>query len=147
MGRVLLILALVPSVGIGSSLGEALVLHQHGAHGAHLHILSSGELFSNAALSATFGHTGRWGSDGQGPELQATHRGVRILGIVSTGLIAVSTPRDTGPKCGFPVIENWLLARIQSGESRDANDPSSLFIQPSLSASALLMLRNHVLLI
>jgi len=147
LSRVLLVSAVISSVVASSAVGEAFVLHQHGARRAHLHVLSSGELLSNAAFSATFGHSGRGESDWQGPGPPGVNAGVRTLCIIPTGLIATSTPRDQTPECSSTSLQDCPLARLLDGEGPAAIHPSSCPIQQSRSASALLLLRNHILLI
>jgi hypothetical protein len=90
LGRVLLVSALMSSTLVTSAVGEAMVLHQHGARRAHLHVLGRGDLLSTAASSSRFGH-----SPCSKLALQSASQGVRIFAIVRTGSVFVLTPRST----------------------------------------------------
>lgn len=112
---------------------------------AHLHVLGYGDLLSNAAESSSYGHGSR-----PEPAFQSTFQRVRVIAVITTGAVFVSTVRDTGvdetdtrsphnnapvsiaepqawPPCCFPA----LLCPVRLGRT----------------ASAVLLLRNHTLLL
>lgn len=143
--RVLLISALMSTTLVKSTVGEALVLHQHGASRAHLHVLGYGDVLSNAACSSKFGHSSR-----PDPAFQSVSKRVRIYTIVTTGSVFVSMSRSTSKDAaGLNSIHNFppvSIAQVQ--ETTTVNVPSYICsIQVGRSTAADVLLLNHALLI
>jgi hypothetical protein len=145
LGRVLLVSALMSSTLVKSAVGEALVLHQHGVRRAHLHVLGYGDLLSTAAWSSRFGH-----SPCPKLALQTASQRVRILAIVTTGSIFLSAPRGAGiDETGVVSFQNCPPFSI-AGPQEPPGVDSSAFLCSACSgrtASAVILLRNHTLLI
>lgn len=145
LGRVWLVSALMLPV-VRSMAGEALVLHEHGARRAHLHVLGSGDLLSAAAWSSRFGHC-----PDPTPTLQSVSQGVRVLAIVATGSAFVSTSRSTSiGVAGLASNHSCPLVWITPPQQISAIE-SPAFHHPvarvGRSATAVILLRNHTLLV
>ncbi len=144
LGRVLLVSALMPSVLVKSAVGDVLVLHQHGLRRAHLHVLGSGD-FLSAAASSRFGH-----SPLTQPLLQSASQNVRVLAVVAIGSVFVFGPHGSGiAEVGLLSLQNGPLV-LSTGlqEAPIINSPQfSLPAQFGRTASAVLLLRNHTLLL
>jgi len=144
LGRILLVSALMLSVLVSSAVGETVVLHQHGARRAHLHVLGSGDLLSAAAWSSRFGHI-------PNPRfaLQSAPQRVRILAIVKIGSVFLSTPPGAGmDETGLISSQNCPPFSIAGLQDLPAVDTST-YLCPAVgrTASAVLLQRNHALLI
>lgn len=145
LGQGLLISAITFSSAVSSSVGEAMVLHQHGNRSVHLHTLGFGELRSDAASSPRFGH-----SSGTAPSPRTASQPVRILAIVATGLVFVTSYGTSGDDASRPDA-------VHHGPPFDAVEqpaPPSIEwfgVTPSAwggrPALALLVQRSHTLLI
>ncbi len=145
LGRVLLISALMSSSLVTSAVGEALVLHRHGVGRAHLHVLGSGDLLSEAAVSSKFGHCLRSVS-----ALRSASQRVRTLAIVATGSVFVSTPRDAGvDEAGQPSHRNLPPFSVAEPQHAATVDLSTFRfpVRMGRTASAIILLRNHTLLL
>ncbi len=145
LGRLLLVLALLSTALISGAVGDAIVLHQHGVRRAHLHVLAYGDLRSNAAWSSRFGHGSR-------PDLalQSCSQGVRILAIVTIGSVFVATPRGAGIDEAGPVSPlNCPLVAIAEPQEPSSVNFSSILCAACVgrTASAVILLRNHTLLL
>lgn len=145
LGRILLMSALVGSLLVTTAVGEALVLHQHGFRGTHLHLLGWGDLRSHAAWSSRFGHASN---------PRSSHRSVsqhvRIVAVISIGSVFVPTAEGeyTVPKhqSTSPLCTALLNPPTEKPLVRDSQ--IAIFSVPlDQSASAILLLRNHALLI
>ncbi len=145
LARVFLVSALMSSTLVTSAVGEALVLHQHGARHAHLHVLGYGDLLSNAAESSRFGHCSR-----PEPALRSASQRVRPLAIVTTGSVFVSTPRSTGiDEAGLVSPHHGPPVSMAASQGPQAVD-SLVLLYPARAirgASADILLRNHTLLL
>jgi len=146
LGRLLLVSALMSSTLVKSAVGEALVLHQHGDHYAHLHVVGYGDLLANAASSSKFGHCSCHGSS-----LRSASQRVRILAIVATGSVFVLTPRGTGIVAAALVSsENCPLVAIALPQEVPALDIPTLLGPVTLGRTAstnFILLRKHTLLL
>ena len=145
LGRILLVAALICSVVASSTVGEALVLHQHGVRRAHFHLLGHSDLLSNAAESPTFGHASR-------PEsaVQFAPQRVRTFAIVSTGSVFVSTSRCASiDEARLVSPHSCPLVSIVRMPEAPAIVSTALrcLVWVGRTASAVLLLRNHTLLI
>jgi hypothetical protein len=145
LGRALLVSALMSSTLVKSAVGEAFVLHQHGASRAHLHIMGYGDLLSTAASSSRFGHSAC-------PKLalSSASQGVLTLAIVTTGSVFVSTPRGAGiDETGLVSPQSFPLFTIAEPQDPPV-DNSPAFLCPAQfcrTASAVILLQNHTLLL
>ena len=145
LDRVLLVFALIPSVLVKSTVGEALVLHQQGVGRAHLHFMGSGDVLSAAAGSSRFGHT-------PNPKLalQSASQHVRILAVVAIGSVFVPTPHgeDTTEAGLFSTQHCPSFSMAQPQEPPVVDSPSVFFpTRLGRTASTVLLLRNHILLV
>lgn len=137
--------ALLLTVLARSTVGEALVLHQHGRIRAHLHLLGHGDLLSNAAESSSYGHRSR-----PDAAIQSTFQRVRVIAVITTGAIFVSTARDTGAdEAGIRSPHNSAPVSIAESHAWPPYCfPTQLCpVRLGRSASAVLLLRNHTLLL
>jgi len=145
LGRILLVSAMMSSTLAKSAVGEALVLHEHGVLRAHLHVLGFGDLFSNVAKSSWFGHC-----PSPKPALQSASPRVRILAIVTTGSVFVSTPRSAGnDAAGADSLSSCPLVSIAGSQGAPTLD-SPAFLCPARlgrTACTVILLRNHTLLL
>ena len=143
--RALLVSALLLSTPVKGAMGVALVLHQHGIRRAHLHVLGYGDLVSAAASSTRFGH-----SPCPKPSLQSASMGVRILAVVTTGSVFVSTARGAGiDEAGLEFCQNCPLISIAEPQAPPGADSLAYLFSAcsGRTASAVILLRNHTLLI
>ena len=145
LGRLLLVLALFSTALVRNAVGDALILHQHGLRRAHLHILGYGDLRSNAAWSSQFGHRSR-----SEPALPSASQGVRILAIIATGSVFISSARGAGSE-GIALVpsQNPLVLSIAEPQRLPGVDSLSIFCTACFgrTASAVILRRNHTLLI
>ena len=145
LGNVLLVSALMSSLLVKSTAGEALVLHQHSVRRAHLHILGSGDLLSSAAWSSRFGHTSYLK-----PVSQLASQPVQVLAIVAIGSIFVSTAgtsSDDEARLGhLHGCQTVFVASLQ--ETPVIDSPTVLSTAwVGRTTSAVILLRNHAILL
>lgn len=136
---------MMPSVLATSAVGEALVLHQHGIRGVHLHLLGNGDLRSNAARSAAFGHRSQ-----AVPTLQSESRGARILAVIPTGSLFVSGSQgEEVVKAGLPVpLDSPVVLPVGSSTLSAVRSLQNVIVVPrGRTASAVILNRNHTLLL
>jgi hypothetical protein len=145
LGRALLVLAMTSSSMVASFVGEALVLHQHGGRSVHLHALGFGELRSDAAWSPWFGHRSDPAS-----LLRSGSQSVRILAIIATGSVFVSSSSKTGDDAtGLDSSHHGVSICDSERQPPTGPDFASNLSSAGVtrSASAVLLLRNHTLVI
>ena len=144
-GRALLVSALMFTTLVKSTVGAAMVLHQHGVSRAHLHVLGYADILSKAPFSSRFGHSSRCDS-----AFQSASQRVRIFTIVTTGSVFVSAPRSTSMDTTGPISpHNYPPESIASSQEEQAVDFSGILrlFQFGRDTAAELLLRNHTLLI
>ena len=143
-GKLLCWSLLVAGMLVRSTVGEALVLHQHGRMRAHFHVIGQGDSPKGAAASPVFGHLRPGASRGVGP-------GTRTIAIIKTGLLFVSNGKADATEAAllnarFPV-PNPLLADFDPEQIAGVDPVFSFSNSIPKSATTTLLLRNHALLI
>jgi len=141
-GRVVCLTLLIAGMLVKSTVGKALVWHQHGRLIVHFHVVGPGDGADLAANSPAFGHQQLAGS-------RSGDQDVRTILIIATGLVFVSEDRDhaqpASRECWCP-IPGEILASPHRSRLVD-----SIAIVPALqlrkSAATSSLLRNHSLLI
>lgn len=141
----MLVSILATSTIVSSTAGEALVLHQHGAHRAHLHVLGLNEILSNAAWSPGFGHTRN-----SNRTTQLTSEQVRIIAFVTIGSVFVSKRTGTSAADArrLTPLDFTLFLVFETQEPTVSSTGRFSFpIRIAPTATATLLLRNHSILI
>lgn len=142
--RTILVPALISAVFISSTVAEGFVLHQHGVRRAHLHALGRGDLLSNAPSSPKFGH-----SRSPTRAIRSTSEQVRILAVIRTGSVFVSTSSDSGADADLFGLQNSPNYETVSGHESlvDFTPLVPCPISDRRSTSANILLQTHTLVI
>jgi len=124
-----------------STAGGAIVLHEHGALRAHLHLLAESDLRTNNAWSSQFGHS----------PIGASYVGsqrVRLLALVATGSVFV-VPRSDGGIDPAGLVSSRCATASTEPQVRPIPTFAAAVCPPwrGRSACATVLLRNHTLLI
>jgi hypothetical protein len=141
-GRIVCLALLIAGTLAKSTVGKALIWHQHGCFMAHFHVVGPGDGLGFAAGSPAFGHRGQVGT-------HSGAQGVRPILIITTGLVFVSEDRDhalpASRVCWFSIPGEILASPHRSR----LVDSFAIVPAPQLrkSAATSLLLRNHSLLI
>jgi hypothetical protein len=144
LGRIFLVSALGFLIPVQGAFGDALVLHQHSKHRAHLHFLRQADPLWDAAFSSTFGHSSRPGS------ARDASPGVRVIAVVTTDAVFVSTPQETFVARGNALCPfDGCLFSAAAQQTPPAFDSSSVSFPATggRTATAVILLRNHTLLV
>lgn len=143
VGRLSLVGATILCLITKSTVGAALVLHQHGSFNVHLHVLGDADLLADAQDSAWFGH-----SHGRASYVPASP--VRTIAVIGTGLIFVSENRDGGhdgvPRDNAHPISPIVVTDHHLTLAHEVLTNISSIGAAKMSTAAIL-LRNHALLV
>ena len=143
LGRSSLACVLLLTVLVKSTVGEAVVIHQHGSLWTHLHVLGIGDLLSNAAWSPNFGH-------GLNPWLNPRAQPVRTIAIVHTGLVFVSTQGAGGIDAAEREIPHPIPQIVIVGPQEPLSNDLLIqisSIRAAKNSAAMILLQNHTLLL
>ena len=136
--QILLVGGLLPALLVKSTVGTALVLHQHGVRPTHLHVLGYNNRIADASSSG-FGHVS--------PSVLASRsdtRAPRVVAIIATGVVFLPESRLEHAKPDQHADSHVLPIATELAPSAIATD---LRVPTGNTASASILLRNHTLLI